>query len=138
MSMLFLSQRQNFRKLDSVRDRGDRRKKLSPEEIYTVVIVEISFSGPMSHRYDISKQQVSPVLWYAHFKMNHRVFRVHRKKRLRRTSFIAGRHWLRRMCYALSPNYELSDKSPKSWRKPEGCDHYCDLIIIFNGIIIII
>jgi len=83
---------------------------------YIRVIVKISFSGPLTHRYDISKEQVSPVFWCI-FEMNHRVFRVYRYKNdLRGTGFIDW-HWLHRVCYALSLNYELSDKFPESWQE---------------------
>lgn len=50
-----------------------RREKLSPDEIYPRNRRDLR---PVSHRHDISKEQVSPVFWYA-FQMNHRVFRVY-------------------------------------------------------------
>jgi len=97
-------------------DRGDARN--FPPMRYIRVIVERSRS-PLTHRHDISKEQVFPVFWCI-FEMNHRVFRVYRYKNdLRGTGFIVDWRWLHRVCYALSLNYELSDKFPESWQESE-------------------
>lgn len=102
-----------------------RREKLSPEEIYPRNRRDLR---PVSHRYDISKEQVSPVFCYA-FQMNHRVFRVHKNDYLELVSSSAGIDYTG--CYALSLNCELSDnylKFPESWLELKERDHYGDLI----------